>query len=101
MVRVDGWAIAEDIAINEVTEKDLIPVTVPSLHYHHCPTCYEKFECHMACTIEPDLEAADGRQFGAHCNCFECDPLPGYDGVGNKVKEFSKEWWDRYHGFRK
>lgn len=69
-------------------------------HYHHCPECYEVYPCLMDCTIEYDLEE-DGKQFGAHCECFQCKPIPGYDSVGNKIEEYSKEWWDIYHGFKR
>lgn len=69
-------------------------------HWHSCPECYEKYQCNMACTIEPDLQDGD-KEFGAHCKCFMCEPLIGYDEVGNKVEEFSKDWWDRYNGIKR
>lgn len=64
------------------------------VHYHACPTCYEKWECKLECTIEPDLEdpaCHPGKSFGAHCECNSCDTSP-YQ---------TKEFWDRYNGFIK
>jgi hypothetical protein len=68
-------------------------------HYHSCPECYEKYSCDMDCTIEPDLEdpiAHPGKQFGSHCECASCQKLER-DSHGTVL--YSKEWWDRYHGF--
>jgi len=39
-------------------------------HFHHCPHCYEHFECEMGCTICPDLEDR-GRDFGSHAICHD------------------------------
>lgn len=43
----------------------------------------------MNCTICPDLED-DGKQFGSHCECEDCQ---------KEIKD--KEFWDIYHGFKK
>ena len=86
MLRIDGL-----MAPNKV---------IVYVHWHHCPECYEKFQCMMECTIEPDLEE-DGKQFGAYCKCFECEPIPGRDELGRPIETFSKDWWDRYHGFKR
>lgn len=67
-------------------------------HYHHCPECYEVFLCFMECTIDSE---EDGKQFGAHCKCFECEPISGRDEVGNVIEAFSKDWWDRYNGIKR
>lgn len=64
-------------------------------HFHSCPNCYEHVPCHMNCSIEYDLEDK-GRQFGSYCLCDECDPKSK-----NSMQVYSKEWWDRYHGFIK
>lgn len=37
-------------------------------HFHHCPYCYEAWECTAGCTIEPDLEDR-GRPFASHWRC--------------------------------
>jgi ADP-ribose pyrophosphatase YjhB (NUDIX family) len=42
-------------------------------HYHHCPVCYEHWQCDHNCTIEPDLE--------------------------DNGKYLTKEFWDVYNGF--
>jgi hypothetical protein len=76
------------------TMREVKPI---KMHWHHCPECYEQYQCMMECTIEPDLEH-DGKQYGAHCKCFQCEPLSGRDSVGNKIEEFSQEWWDKYNG---
>lgn len=60
-------------------------------HYHHCPSCYEVWECELFCTIEYDLEEGD-QEFGAYCNCPECDV--------NKYKDFPQlnqmlKGWER------
>ena len=39
-------------------------------HHHHCPYCFESFECEGGCTIEPDLED-NGREFGSHAICHD------------------------------
>jgi len=65
------------------------------IHYHHCPSCYEKYQCDMNCTIEPDLEDTTchpGKQFGAHCVCDKCE---GNAGI------FSTAWWNKYNGITK
>lgn len=46
----------------------IAPESTP--HYHHCPECYTKAPCFMACTIEPDL--SDERPTGAHAHCDDC-----------------------------
>lgn len=38
------------------------------MHFHHCPYCYEAWECTASCTIEPDLEDR-GRPFASHWRC--------------------------------
>ncbi len=43
----------------------------PIKHYHACPVCYEYKPCHMACTLEPDLERNDGSPCGSHMVCSE------------------------------
>lgn len=78
-----------------------IPVMVPppQNHYHHCPECYEVFECGWKCTLEPDQDDPDtypGQSFGAIIPCFTCQKKEH----GVQVVE-SKEWWDKYHGFTK
>lgn len=63
------------------------------IHLHHCPECYEKYQCDMKCTIESDLEdqiTFPGWQFGAHSVCDRCE---------GKKEQPSKEWFDRYNGF--
>lgn len=73
-------------------------------HYHHCPNCYNVFECYMDCTIDPYLDdpiSYPDMQFGSYCQCFECEPIKGRDGKGREVEEYSQEWWLRYNGFIK
>jgi hypothetical protein len=73
------------------------------MHYHHCPECYEKWQCNFDCTIEPDLEDR-GRQFGAHCICNSCEKEVYYHTVlttNDEEKYKHKEFWDAYNGFVK
>ena len=75
-----------------------IPMHVPppKMHCHHCPECYEVYECGWNCTIEPDLEdpvCYPGKEFGAHCTCFSCQKKEH-----GKTAVYSQEWWDNYHG---
>lgn len=63
------------------------------IHYHHCPACYEHYECEMDCTIEPDLEQ-DGKQFGAHCVCPVCENKEHLTKTGT----YTQEWFARYYG---
>lgn len=68
-------------------------------HYHHCPECYDKHECDMDCTIEPDLEDDiyhPGKQFGAHCLCPICERK-----IENKTEKLNQEWFDRYNGYKR
>lgn len=85
--------------LSEVSKKQSEKVKPISVHWHHCPECYDSYQCNMECTIESEED--DGRQFGAHCKCFSCEPLVGYDSRGNKVEEFSQDWWDRYNGIKR
>lgn len=73
--------------------------TRPEFHYHNCPKCYAKFECHIQCTLEPELKEGD-KHFGNHCPCFKCEPLQGYDGVGKKLVKYSADWFKLYNGVR-
>jgi hypothetical protein len=41
-----------------------------SVHFHHCPHCYEAHPCALNCTICPDLEDR-GRDFGSHAICAD------------------------------
>lgn len=41
-------------------------------HVHHCPICFERQACNMACDIEPDLRLDDGTESGAHTECDAC-----------------------------
>jgi hypothetical protein len=57
----------------------------------------------MECTIEPDLED-DGREFGAHCTCPQCDIMVAHEDVfysKDEDKFHTKEFWDVYNGFVK
>lgn len=72
-------------------------------HFHHCPECYEHWECSFNCTIEPDLED-DGKEFGAHCTCPPCDVILHHEAVfkeSGSGKYNTKEFWDVYNGFVK
>lgn len=73
------------------------------IHYHSCPSCYEKPSCEMDCSIEPDLED-DGRQFGSHSICDECkhkkhSPLrpmmKGYDRARSQI--LGKAKWSYWY----
>lgn len=77
------------------TVQTYLPLNGRVIHYHHCPECYEVYECNMVCTIENDLDdpvCHPGKQFGAHCECFDCS---------KNNAPLDKEFWDKYHGFTK
>lgn len=64
-----------------------------SIHYHHCPECYEKYPCDLDCTIEPDLSdpiCHPDKEFGAHCVCSLCED-----------NQYDTLWWLKYNGFSK
>lgn len=78
-----------------------IPVHVPppKNHYHHCPMCYEVFECGWGCTLEPDQDDPDtypGKEFGAIIPCFECQKIEH-----NEQKYNDPDFWAVYNGFKK
>lgn len=68
-----------------------------SKHYHHCIECFDTFECHMECSIEYDLSDGD-RLFGDHCQCFECEPMAGFDDFGRVSDLMTPAWYKRYYG---
>lgn len=62
-------------------------------HAHHCPTCYEHWNCELACTICPDLgTTSDSLPFGSHCKCPQCD-----GGVLNRAVYDGFLRTDKYH----
>ena len=78
-----------------------IPVSLPppKNHYHHCPMCYEVFECGWGCTMEPDQDdpiCHPGKEFGAIIPCFECQKIEHAEA---KYKD--PDFWDVYNGFKK
>lgn len=78
----------------EKRAKEAASAMIP-IHFHHCPECYQKWECQMKCTLEPDLED-EGKQFGSHCMCDGCEKE-----IVEQQKYFTKEFWLRYNGFIK
>ena len=93
-----GWVkMLENIAksLPPPTLQTYLPLNGRVIHHHHCPKCYEVYECNMPCTIEPDLDDPQchpGKQFGTHCECFDCTKAS---------MPLDKDFWDRYHGFKR
>jgi len=79
------------------------------IHYHGCPSCYEKFPCNMDCSIAYEDED-DGRLYGSYYECDDCkretpptdqeEFIRWYKEESQKLKP-NRAWWRIYNGYRK
>jgi hypothetical protein len=72
---------------------DIIMERTTPYHVHACPVCYDDSPCTRDCTIEPDLERANGMPAGSHICCSKDCAMGNDSYLADAYEEFMPTQW--------